>query len=242
MKKTTTNNKGYHRRRWPRELARALGWRPIKLRAAFAGDGYVPEYDADDEKGLAILKKMGVAIPTSYLAKHHLYFAKDGITTPTKDGKPIAIKPRLLTKALARLLPEGDTAKGRNRVRLILSAHGVAKPWAVDEALKAFGRAGIDTSRFSRANGNGTALVPAVSNGHLPSAPVHLAEQQAVAVLTLDDALRLKRVKHALEYNEQNIIQGIKKGAITRLSSYVLGGLDALNEMRESPTLAEKFK
>jgi len=170
------------RSKWVPELARSIGWDPQRLRILFNKKGLFAPFGDDDSVGLKILEDAKIntakyraakaaatpATPTAPAATAGAPTgkAKKAKKTNSTGAKISAAFRKKLVRRLARLLPQGDTAYGQQKVRDILAKHGMKKPWNHDKneapALAIFQKEGIPIDKFEYANpGTGTALVPA---------------------------------------------------------------------------------
>jgi hypothetical protein len=200
--------KGIARSAWVPELARSIGWKPQRLRHLFNSKGYFAPFGQDDAKGLKILEDANINT-TKYRATKAAPAAPVGSSaakkTAAKKKKEVnstgakisAAFRKKLVRRLARLLPQGDTAYGHQKVREILTRNGIKKPWDRDKneapALAIFQKEGIPIDKFEYAtSAKGTALVPA------PSALVAAAASSA----PINDAAVVNPEAIVASYNE----------------------------------------
>lgn len=235
---------GIRRSPWLPRMASELGWTRGKLYALFRKNGYASPY-LDEQRALRIL------------AKHNIPLPGNGATLPVSPSKtprggsdPMqgapenkkGVSPEALQKIrlawskklvprLARLLPEGDTQAGKQRVRKILREGGYEGPRWDDEAraLAVLRAAGVSTDNFEYAS-NGAVSAAAQER------PVQLSfvprQPPNIETVDRDAAKRLQLVFSLLNAYEHKIMELIRNGHLSKLSSPLEMPIAALNELR----------
>jgi hypothetical protein len=157
-----------HRARWVPKLAKAIGWRPQRLRFFFNKRGYTHPYTSE-AKGLKLLHDSGIstskyrptedAIGADKVAsvepvkkKGKVVVAEETSPPPSNEAPPstpLRGWAARLPARLARILPEGYTPAGKRRVKYILEKYKLPRPWTDEaRALAAFEAEGLSIEGF----------------------------------------------------------------------------------------------
>jgi hypothetical protein len=269
------------RAKWTVKLAKALGWNrgrvahvlahnginapyksELKALQVMAGYGqslakYTPTDDAVGVEVVPAVVKPFRGLPNAPREQSATLKKIVGPASPPPDDdkkKHGKWTDRLLLTRLAKLLPEGATASGKNRARYILKRAGITgnvKTLEEAQALEAFKQAGIDITRFEFASKpgepGGMLVAPAATEyasllmqytelgTRLMKTTGEIAERDA-AIGKLQDLLDLTR-RGLLSYEKMMLGTPSKPG----LAATKFGGLpkplnypiDVLAEIRE---------
>jgi hypothetical protein len=231
---------GIARSPWLPDLARELGWSRARLYALFERHGYGSPY-LDKSRALKILAKERIPVPSTpskLLAKKEVANVRVAPGQKKKQPAPQAIEKMKrawamkLVPRLARLLPEGDTDKGKARVKKILRAGGYAGPRWDDEAraLNIFMTAGFPIEGFEYANGGPKQGIVVATQPDQVS--VVLRPQPRVTTIDPEDAKRLQRVFNLLNAYEHQVMELVRNRQLSKLAAPLDIPITALNELR----------
>lgn len=209
---------------WIGPISARLGWHTQRLRDFLDANGY-PSPWMDEAKIIRLLEKAGHNVPSGASGE------KRKVPPATLEKMKNTFKKKLVPR-LARLLPEGDTEYGKMKVRAILKKGGMDRPWGEDPASEAralaiFRARNIPTEGFEY--GQATAVA-------VPNRPEQLSfvprPQPHVTTIDPDDTKRLQRIFNLLNAYEHQLMELIRKGHLSKLTSPLELPINALNELR----------
>jgi hypothetical protein len=258
------------RSKWMAPLAKAIGWKPQRLRYLFNKHNYVWPYTSE-LRGLQILAAEKIDIrnyrPTEDAVGKRIVFGAtlrpaNGGGEATKEAAP-PIKPSVPTPApaeskrgwsnkllsrLARLTKEGDTPKGKYRVKALLKKADITGRLKEEDearALAALEKQGIDISKFEYAG------APGEPGGPLFGAPSDdydtlveqyralgerlkkaLEEQSGLHARITETEHRTELVRRILRSYERAMCREIDKGIYPGFTKPLGYPLQALDEIR----------